>query len=68
MRRNLKAEMVRKNVTTKDIAAFLEISERTARNKISGTTDFAWTEACKMHLHFFPEVDKDYLLSTQDTA
>lgn len=40
---NLKAEMQRNGLTVKDIMSTIGCSEKTARNKINGETDFTWT-------------------------
>ena len=44
---NLKAEMQRNGLTVRDIMATIGCSEKTARNKINGETDFTYPEAEK---------------------
>lgn len=45
---NLKAEMQRNGLTVRDIMATIGCSEKTARNKINGETDFTYPEAEKV--------------------
>ena len=61
MKHNLEAEISRKGIKKKDIAAELEIDETTLRNKIKGRTDFVWSEAVKIRDTFFPDIDINYL-------
>ena len=42
---NLKAEMQRNGLTVRDIMRTIGCSEKTARNKINGETDFTYPEA-----------------------
>ncbi|QHI72870.1 XRE family transcriptional regulator [Aminipila terrae] len=53
--------MQTKNVTRADLLELLNVSEKTLRNKISGTTDFTWSEAKKIRNTFFPDQDYDKL-------
>lgn len=62
--RNLKAEMERFGISTKNIAECIGKNERTVRNKLNGDTDFSWSETCKIQHEFFPEISKDYLFGT----
>lgn len=41
----LKAEMVRFNISIKQLSMKLDITERSLRNKINGVTDFTLTES-----------------------
>lgn len=51
---NLKAEMQRNGLTVKDIMSTIGCSEKTARNKINGETDFTYPEAEKVRNVLFP--------------
>ena len=51
---NLKAEMQRNGLTVKDIMSTIGCSEKTARNKINGETDFTYPEARKSSERAFP--------------
>ena len=44
MYRTLRAEMVRANLSVKQLAMKISITERSLRNKINGITEFSWTE------------------------
>lgn len=66
MRANLKAEMVRKGITIKDIVKLLNISEKTARNKINNVTQFTVDEALKLRAVFFPTLPFDYLFESDN--
>lgn len=54
MLRNLKAEMVRRGLDIADIAKTIKKSERTARAKLNGETDFTVTEALNIRDAHFP--------------
>lgn len=45
---SLKAEMARKNVLNRDIAALLGVRLATVTDKMSGRTDFTMSEAVKI--------------------
>jgi len=60
---NLKAEMARHNVRTKDIATVAGIAETSANNKIAGRTPFTLEEAIKIRDNLFPGMEIDYLFS-----
>ena len=52
---NLKAEMQRNGLTVRDIMRTIGCSEKTARNKINGETDFTYPEAEEVRNRLFPE-------------
>ena len=58
---NLKAEMHRNGLTVKDIMSTIGCSEKTARNKINGETDFTYLEAEKVWNLLFPGLRMEYL-------
>ena len=62
---NLKAEMARFGIRTKDLAVFIGCSPHSLTNKINGKTDFTLSESEKIHAHYFPNVKKDYLFERQ---
>ena len=49
MYRILKAEMVRVNISIKQLSMKLDITERSLRNKINGVTEFTLSESLKIH-------------------
>lgn len=58
---NLKAEMQRNGLTVKDIMSTIGCSEKTARNKVNGETDFTYPEAEKVRNDLFPGLRMEYL-------
>ena len=54
---NLKAEMQRNGLTVRDIMRTIGCSEKTARNKINGETDFTYPEAEEVPVE---EAGRDY--------
>lgn len=58
---NLKAEMQRNGLTVRDIMVTIGCSEKTARNKINGETDFTYPEAEKVRNSLFPGMRMEYL-------
>lgn len=61
---NLKAEFVRKNLSPiSAISDVLNCSERTARNKLNGTTEITVNEAKKIKAEYFPILSLDYLFA-----
>ena len=59
--KNLKAEMQRNGLTVWDIVETIGCSEKTARNKINGETDFTYPEAEKVRNRLFPGLRMEYL-------
>lgn len=58
---NLKAEMARKGYKVADLVAVLGCSEKTARNKLNGGTEFTVGEAFKVRDEMFPDTRMEYL-------
>ncbi len=65
---NLGAEMVRRNVTNKDIAQSIHVCTRTFQNKLSGRVAFTWPEVKAIRKQFFPDLTLDELFLMQDEA
>lgn len=63
MYKNLRYAMTVKNVTTKQMSELLDISEKTAFNKIHGKTEWTYKEVFKLRQFMFPEYDVDWLFS-----
>lgn len=57
---NLKNVLRQKGITLKQHSEFLEVSEKTVKNKSRGTTDFTYEEFKKTYL-LFSEYSADYL-------
>lgn len=64
MKPNLKAEMARTNISYVDIASLLGVCEKTARNKLNGSTKFTIEEALKIKSNFFSNCSSDYLFAS----
>ena len=64
MLKNLKTALEHKRITVKALAAILNISEKTAWNKINEVTDFTYPEALKISKEFFPEYRSEYLFDS----
>ena len=62
---NLKTALVQKHITVRGLADFLGITEKTAHNKLAGTTDFTYPEAQRISMELFPEYNITYLFSNQ---
>lgn len=61
MFKNLRAEMARLGVSGKEVAAGIQISERSFSKKMRGETEFTRTEMLKIHRNYFPQCSIDYL-------
>lgn len=58
---NLKAELVRINLTQRDLAKALSIDEKTLSQKINGKSKFDVDEMWIIKKNFFPNLQLDYL-------
>jgi plasmid maintenance system antidote protein VapI len=63
----IRAAMDKRNLTYSGLASLLGISEKTAKNKVAGRSEFTYGEARKVKA-IFPEYDLDYLMSTEAEA
>lgn len=61
MYKNLKIEMLKANISQKEIAAFLKVHENTIGNKISGNGNFSIEEVFKIKERYFPNHELEYL-------
>lgn len=66
MYKNLRNALHQKNISIKSYAEFLDVSEKTAQNKLNGITDFTFTEFRKTCKIMFPEYNTDYLFAPDD--
>lgn len=60
---NLKAEMMKNNITLSDIARSIHKTDRSVRDKINGKGDFTWSEANSIRDDFFPGASLEYLFA-----
>lgn len=58
---NLRKALEDKHITVRGYASFLGVSEKTARNKLDGITDFTYPEVSKTKEELLPEYDVSYL-------
>lgn len=63
---NIKNVLTAKGISTKAFAGFLNVSEKTAYNKLMGLTDFTYPEAEKVMEVLLPEYNARYLFSRCD--
>lgn len=59
--RNLEKEMPKFNVTYHDLQKVLNCTEKTVRNKLTGITDFTYSEVCRIRNSLFPGMNIEYL-------
>lgn len=62
----LAAEIARRGMRKKDIAARIHISDRSLCNKLQGKTAFTWNEVSQIHGAFFPELDVELLFKPKN--
>lgn len=60
---NLRAEMVRHNVTAVDLSKATHKTDRSIRDKIAGRGDFSLTEVYAIRDAFFPGMELEYLFA-----
>lgn len=58
---NLSAELKRKGITYKAVAALIGCTEKSVQNKISGATEFTLSEVLAINENLFPEYELRYL-------
>jgi len=68
MRAYLEYRMKQENVSRLDLQNLLGVAEKTIRNKLSGETDFTWSEAKKIRNAFFPEEDLAILFEQSEPS
>ena len=61
MYKNLEEEMIKNNITQKQIAEFLHVRAATVCDKINGRFPFKLNEAFKIQTKFFPTLSIEYL-------
>lgn len=65
---NLKAEMVRRNVSVVDIGRVISKTERSTRDKISERFSFTIDEARRIRDVYFPGMDLDFLFKSDNAS
>ncbi len=66
MLKNLQNVMSIKHISTKTIASLIDTTEKTARNKLDGVTDFTFDEALIIANNLFPEYELRYLFAREE--
>lgn len=64
---NIRTAMQKRSLTYQGLATLLGISEKTAKNKVAGRSEFTYSEARKVKT-IFPEYDLDYLMAVENTT
>lgn len=62
---NLSAEMSRSGYGVSDLAKAWGTTDRTARNRINGTTDITFAQCKKLRDALFVDMSLDYLFDTE---
>lgn len=65
MYKNLEAEMVRKDITRKDLAELLNVRYATIVDKLKGRSSFTLDEAFKIRDEFFQNFSIEYLFEVR---
>ena len=65
---NLMAEMARNNLKKADVAESIGVADKTFNNKLSGVSDFTFTEIVAIRDTFFPRLTLDYLFEKKQAA
>lgn len=66
MYRVLRGEMVKSSLSIARVAFSLGVTEKTLRNKINGSTEFTWSEICKIHKLVNPQMTKENLFQKDE--
>lgn len=64
---NLKNLLKQKKISMKDYAEFINVSEKTARNKIDGVTEFSLKEYLRTCKLLLPEYNRDFLFEDDNS-
>ena len=68
MYRVLRGEMVKKGIAVSELAHQINVAEKTLRNKLSGRTDFLWSETLKIRKIVSPEMSLEELFRSEIDA
>jgi hypothetical protein len=55
-----------RGIKRKTICSAIGVSPRTFTNKMSGVSEFSWSEVCKIQSKFFPDVSKEKLMQKNE--
>jgi transcriptional regulator with XRE-family HTH domain len=65
---NLIKEMRAANLSIKDLASLLNLTEKTAYDKFNGGSEFTYSELMKIKKFLFPNHDFSYLFEIKETS
>lgn len=65
---NLEAEMKRRGISRTDIAVLLGVSYSTIHSRFNGNSEWLYNECVLIRDTYFPEMELDYLFSTDNPA
>lgn len=65
VRKNLMIEMLKKNISEKEIAKVISKSTRTFKDKLKGKYDFYFSEMLAIQEKFFPEFKMEFLFKEE---
>lgn len=66
LRKNLIKRMIDEDISRKDIADLLGLSEKTTKRKIDGDVDFKWLETLKIKNTYFKNDSYEELFKDQE--
>ena len=65
---NLRSALRKKNISQREYAEFLGLTEKSVQNKLNGTTDFTYPEFRKTCKFLLPEFSPDFLFASEKDA
>jgi len=66
MTKNLRAEMVRRDISIQMLADFLNVTDKAVRMKLNGSIKFSLEQAFKIQAEYFPDLSMHYLFKEKD--
>lgn len=66
--RTLVGEIAKRGIKKKAIAESIGICGKSLNNKLNGNSPFTWPEVVTIRERFFPDMDTDYLFSTDQAS
>lgn len=62
---NLASKIAERGIKKSVIADSISCSPRALNNKMTGRTEFSWSEVCRIQQCFFPDIPKEVLLARE---
>jgi hypothetical protein len=63
---NLVALIERRGIRKSALAQSIGITSRALSNKLTGKSDFTWSQVCEIQSRFFPDVPREVLFKDDD--